>query len=51
MYDYDYESSSEEETKVCECCGREIHHGNVYYLINGEILCTDCMKEEYRRLA
>lgn len=49
--DNDWGSNDEEERIYCDSCGEEIHPGNVYYEINNEKLCPECMRDEYRRLA
>lgn len=46
-----YHSRIEDEDsrkKHCDHCGILIGSGEEYYLINKEILCPECVKEEYR---
>ena len=31
----------------CNCCGRQLEYGELYYDINGESLCEDCMRDNY----
>lgn len=33
---------------ICECCGEPIQDDYLYE-INGDILCEECMKGEYRK--
>lgn len=29
----------------CDYCGGEIYDGETYYAINGETICTDCLRD------
>lgn len=33
----------------CVICGASLYEGEDYYLVDGDELCEDCMKEEYRK--
>lgn len=37
-----------EQLPVCDCCGEHIQDEHLY-LISGEILCMDCLNDQYRR--
>lgn len=42
-----------EESKpvaVCDFCLRELYEGDVAYQIDGDTMCEDCLKKEYRRI-
>lgn len=47
--DADY-ARAEEERKlpVCTCCG-EVIQDDYYYEIDDEILCEECLKDNYRK--
>lgn len=32
---------------ICDCCGKQLEVGELYYDIDGDILCEDCMKDNY----
>jgi formylmethanofuran dehydrogenase subunit E len=45
-----YEAEQEREASVypvCTCCGETIFD-DFLYTIDGEILCTDCLNDQYR---
>ena len=33
----------------CELCGDDIHTGEDYYLVNGQVFCEDCLADYARR--
>lgn len=41
-----YQTRQQEKFPLCECCDQRIAEG-YYFTINGEILCLDCVTEEY----
>lgn len=45
------EPDEPEAVKHCDCCGKEIYEGDYYYEISGEVLCTECVIDSYRRRA
>ena len=47
MHDREQEAKLE-NLPVCDCCGERIQD-EYYYDIDGEILCEECLKENYRR--
>lgn len=43
-----YQAQQEARLPVCDKCGKRIHD-EIYFDINAEILCEDCMFDEYGR--
>jgi formylmethanofuran dehydrogenase subunit E len=41
-----YQARRERQYPCCDCCGYRIAEGN-YYDINGEIMCLECLTENY----
>ena len=53
MRNYDDWKTSQEEVRpaaVCDCCGGYLYEGEYIYTVDGEELCLDCLKDNYRRL-
>lgn len=47
--DADYaRAEAEKELPVCTCCGEPIQD-DFYYEIDDEILCEECLKDNYRK--
>ena len=47
--DADYaRAEAEKELPVCTCCG-EVIQDDFYYEIDDEILCEECLKDNYRK--
>ena len=39
-----------EPVEVCSRCGNGLYEGDYLYPIDGEKLCENCVKDEYRRM-
>ena len=50
MYKCDDNFELEEPDVECTCCGCKIDDGDYMYCIAGEILCEDCLNDQYRRI-
>lgn len=50
MYKCDDDFEPEEPDVECTCCGCKIDDGDYMYCILGEILCEDCLNDQYRRI-
>lgn len=34
----------------CDCCGCDLWEGDGLWTIDGELLCDECVKDNYRRI-
>ena len=50
LYKCDDNFEPEEPDVKCTCCGCKIDDGDYMYCISGEILCEDCLNDQYRRI-
>lgn len=50
MYKCDDDFEQEEPDVECTCCGCKLDDGDYFYCISGEILCEDCLNDQYRRI-
>ena len=39
-----------DNTKYCSECGQPIYNGEPYYEINKDIICEDCINDNYKRI-
>lgn len=50
---YDEWKTTQPEPSIvgrCDCCGCDLWHGDGLHDINGEHLCDECVKDNYRRI-
>lgn len=50
---YDEWKTTQPEPSIvgrCDCCGCDLWHGDGLYTIDGEHLCDECVKDNYRRI-
>lgn len=45
MYEYRYERPQAQQVDTCSDCKEPIYEGDMYYDINGKIICEDCLKD------
>ena len=32
---------------VCDCCGKQLAYGEIYFEIDAENICEDCLRDNY----
>jgi hypothetical protein len=50
LYKCDDDFEPEEPDVECTCCGCKLDDGDYSYCISGEILCENCLNDQYRRI-
>lgn len=47
--DDNFELEEREPDARCTCCGCDLYEGDYIFCVSGEILCEDCLNDQYRR--